>query len=94
VGQDWRVTSPLRSLVPVWLAAVVGAVVVALAVGPDAAPRWFPLVLATCVVATFVIQLALPRKTGFVDRAVGSVVGAVLVLAAATAIVLLLPASA
>jgi hypothetical protein len=68
--------------------------VVCLAVGPDAAPRWFPLVLATCVVATFVIQLALPRKTGFVDRAVGSVVGAVLVLAAATAVVLLLPASA
>ncbi|MFT2754085.1 hypothetical protein [Clavibacter sp. Sh2088] len=87
-------TSPLRSLVPVWLAAVVGAVVVSVAVGPDAAPRWFPLVLATCVVATFVIQLALPRKTGFVDRAVGSVVGAVLVLAAATAVVLLLPASA
>ncbi|WP_116056265.1 hypothetical protein [Clavibacter sp. 199] len=87
-------TSPLRSLVPVWLAAVVGAVVVCLAVGPDDAPRWFPLVLATCVVATFVIQLALPRKTGFVDRAVGSVVGAVLVLAAATAVVMLLPASA
>ncbi|ALD13552.1 hypothetical protein [Clavibacter capsici] len=87
-------TSPLRSLVPVWLAAVVGAVVVSAAVGPHDAPRWFPLVLATCVVATFVIQLALPRKTGFVDRAVGSVVGAVLVLAAATAVVLLLPASA
>ncbi|MBM7026001.1 hypothetical protein [Clavibacter zhangzhiyongii] len=87
-------TSPLRSLVPVWLAAAVGAVVVAVAVGPDAAPRWFPLVLAVCVVATFVIQLALPRKTGFVDRATGSVVGAVLVLAAATAVVLLLPASA
>ncbi|MFT2690943.1 hypothetical protein [Clavibacter zhangzhiyongii] len=67
---------------------------VAVAVGPDAAPRWFPLVLAVCVVATFVIQLALPRKTGFVDRATGSVVGAVLVLAAATAVVLLLPASA
>jgi hypothetical protein len=88
------VTSPLRSLLPVWLAAAVGAVVVAVAVGPDAAPRWFPLVLAVCVVATFVIQLALPRKTGFVDRATGSIVGAVLVLAAATAVVLLLPASA
>ncbi|MFT2708271.1 hypothetical protein [Clavibacter zhangzhiyongii] len=87
-------TSPLRSLVPVWLAAAVGAVVAAVAVGPDAAPRWFPLVLAVCVVATFVIQLALPRKTGFVDRATGSVVGAVLVLAAATVVVLLLPASA
>lgn len=84
-------TSPLRSLVPVWLAAAVGAVVVAVVVGPDETPRWLPLVLAACVVATFVIQLALPRKTGFVDRAVGSVVGAVLVLAAATGIVLLLP---
>ncbi|MDQ0745278.1 putative membrane protein required for colicin V production [Clavibacter sp. B3I6] len=84
-------TSPLRSLLPVWLAAAVGAVAVAVAVGPEAAPRWFPLVLAVCVVGTFVIQLALPRKTGFVDRAVGSVVGAVLVLAAATAVVMLLP---
>lgn len=83
-------TSPLRSIVPVWLAAVVGAVVVAVAVGPAESPRWFPLVLATCVMATFVIQLALPRKTGFVDRATGSVVGAVVVLAAATAVVLLL----
>ena len=87
-------TSPLRSIVPVWLAAVVGAVVVAVAVGQDAAPRWLPLVLAVCVVATFVIQLALPRKTGFVDRAVGSVVGAVLVLVAATAVVLLVPVAA
>lgn len=40
------------------------------------------------------IQLALPRKTGFVDRAVGSVVGAVLVLAAATVVVLLVPVAA
>ncbi|OUE22703.1 hypothetical protein BFL36_09475 [Clavibacter michiganensis] len=86
-------TSPLRSIVPVWVAAVVGAVVVAVAVGPAESPRWFPLVLATCVVATFVMQLALPRKTGFVDRATGSVVGAVVVLAAATAVVLLLAAA-
>jgi hypothetical protein len=87
VRQDCGVTSPLRSLVPVWLAAAVGAVVVTVAVGPGQAPRWYPLVLAACVIATFVIQLALPRKTGFVDRATGSVVGAVLVLAAATLIV-------
>jgi hypothetical protein len=88
VGQDCGVTSPLRSLLPVWVSAVVGAVVVAVAVGPEEAPRWLPLVLAACVVLTFVIQLALPRKTGFVDRATGSVVGAVLVLAAATFVVL------
>jgi hypothetical protein len=93
VGQDCGVTSPLRSLLPVWLSAVVGAIVVALAVGPEEAPRWFPLVLAACVVLTFVIQLALPRKTGFVDRATGSVVGAVLVLAAATFVVLPLAAA-
>jgi hypothetical protein len=93
VGQDCGVTSPLRSLLPVWLSAVVGAVVVAVAVGPEEAPRWFPLVLAACVVLTFVIQLALPRKTGFVDRATGSVVGAVLVLAAATFVVLPLAAA-
>jgi hypothetical protein len=93
VGQDCGVTSPLRSLLPVWVSAVVGAVVVAVAVGPEEAPRWFPLVLAACVVLTFVIQLALPRKTGFVDRATGSVVGAVLVLAAATFVVLPLAAA-
>jgi hypothetical protein len=93
VGQDCGVTSPLRSLLPVWLSAAVGAVVVAVAVGAAEAPRWFPLVLAACVVETFVIQLALPRKTGFVDRATGSVVGAVLVLAAATLLVLGLAAA-
>ncbi|RIJ52262.1 hypothetical protein DZG03_16950, partial [Clavibacter phaseoli] len=35
-------------------AGALGVAVVAVAVGPDAAPRWFPLVLATCVIATFV----------------------------------------
>ena len=79
-------TTQLKSIVPVWVLALAGLVVVLAASPRSDAIGWFPIVLAACVVATFGIQLALPRKTGFVDRVVASVCGALVLLTAATVI--------
>jgi multisubunit Na+/H+ antiporter MnhB subunit len=75
----------LRSILPVWLVAVVGAVLVGV-FAPDAAFTWLPVVMAGTVLLTFVIQLALQRKEGLVSRVAASLGGAVVVLAVATGI--------
>lgn len=82
----------LRSVVPVWIAAVVGAVLVGV-VAASAYLVWIPVVLALCVLLTFALQLALRRKDGLVTRTTASVVGAVLVLAAATAVLAVVDAA-
>lgn len=79
----------LRSILPVWLGAVVGAVLVSV-FAPEAAFTWLPVVMAGTVLLTFVIQLALQRKEGLVSRVAASVGGAVVVLAVATGILWLL----
>jgi hypothetical protein len=79
----------LRSILPVWLAAVVGAVLVGI-FAPGAAFTWLPVVMAGSVLLTFVIQLALQRKEGLVSRVAASVVGAVVVLAVATGVLWLI----
>jgi hypothetical protein len=76
----------LKSIVPVWIFALVGVVLVALLADPGDYLDWLPIVLAGSVVLTFVIQLAVPRKTGFVARATLSVCGVVVLLALATAV--------
>lgn len=75
----------LRSILPVWLGAVAGAVLVGV-FAANAAFTWLPVVMAGAVLLTFVIQLALQRKEGLVSRVAASVGGAVVVLAVATGI--------
>ena len=75
----------LRSILPVWLAAVIGAILVAL-FAPEDALTWLPIVMAGCLLLTFAIQLALQRKEGLVSRVAASVGGALVVLAVATGI--------
>jgi hypothetical protein len=79
----------LRSILPVWLAAVVGAILVGV-YAPAAAFTWLPVVMAGTVLLTFVIQLALQRKEGLVSRVAASVGGAVVVLAVATGVLWLI----
>jgi hypothetical protein len=69
----------------VWLAVVVGAVLVGV-FAADAAFTWLPVVMAGAILATFAIQLALQRKEGLVSRVAASVGGAVVLLAVATGI--------
>ncbi len=89
---DERVASQLKSVLPVWILALVGIVLVAVLAAPGDYLDWLPVVLAGSVIATFVLQLALPRKTGFVGRATLSVCGVVILLALATAVLAVLAA--
>ena len=81
------VTSRLSSIVPVWVVAIVGAVVVGVMATPAGSYRWLTIVLMVVVLLTFVIQLALPSKEGLVLRMAASIGGSVLLLAVATAII-------
>ena len=73
----------LSSVIPVWVAALLGALVVAF-VAPDAAFVWLPVVMAAAILLTFVIQLGLSRKEGLVSRIVASLAGALGILVVAT----------
>ncbi|MEP6843849.1 MAG: hypothetical protein ABJA11_10020 [Pseudolysinimonas sp.] len=83
----------LRSVVPVWVLALAGAIVVG--VLAPASTRtvtsltWLPIVLAGSVLVTFVIQLALQRKEGLVIRMMASLGGALVICAVATGILAL-----
>ena len=74
------------SILPVWLLAVIGAVVIGLVTPPEEYLTWLPILLAGLVILSFFIQLGIQRKEGFVFRAMTSITGAVVVLAVATVI--------
>ncbi len=78
----------LRSVIPVWVVALVGAIVVGV-LAASTALTWLPIVLAGCVLVSFVIQLALQRRDGLVTRMLASLGGALVILAVATAILAL-----
>jgi hypothetical protein len=69
--------------------AVVGAILVGVLTTPSGIYRWLSVVLAVTVLLTFVIQLALPSKAGLVLRMAASIGGSVILLAVATAVLLL-----
>lgn len=74
---------------PVWLATLLGAVLVAVFAG-DRFFTWVPVVAAVSLLLTFVIQLSLQRKEGLVNRMIASVGGSVAILAVATIVLILL----
>lgn len=71
------------------MAAAVGAVLVGVFAG-DAVLTWIPVVAAVAVLATFVTQLALQQREGLVARIAASLGGILVVLAVATAVLVLL----
>jgi len=75
----------IGSVIPVWLLALAGAIVVA-AVSPGRALIWLPIVMAVCMLVTIAIQLGIQRKEGFVTRMIGSFAGALVITGVATAI--------
>jgi hypothetical protein len=76
------------STVPVWALVVLGVVLVGTIAPPTGYLRWLSVVLACAILATFIIQLALPSKEGLVARMMVSIGGAVVLLAIATAVLL------
>jgi hypothetical protein len=84
----------LRSVIPVWVVALLGAVVVGVfaphSSGTGGSLTWLPIVLAGSVLVTMAIQLALQRKEGLVVRMMASLGGALVICAVASGILLLL----
>lgn len=72
-----------------WLAALVGALLVGLLAG-EGFLTWIPVVAAAAVLLTFVIQLSLQRKEGLVNRMIASVGGVLVILAVTTVVLILL----
>ena len=84
-----RVAISLRSVIPVWVAALLGAI----AVGVFALPgtlTCIPVVMAGAVLLTFAIQLSLARKEGLVERIMASLGGALVVLVVATGVLVVI----
>ena len=74
----------------VWLVAVICAVLTGLLVAPENRLVWISLSLAGCTILTLAAQLSTGQKEGYVSRVISSVVGAILVLGAATGLFALL----
>jgi hypothetical protein len=83
------VSARSRSVPPVWLAALTGAVLVGVFAG-DGFLTWIPVVAAAALLLTFVIQLSLQRKEGLVNRIIASVGGTLVILGATTVVLSLL----
>lgn len=91
--QNWCVTTPqpatrltLVSVVPVWLVAVVGSVLIGLIAQPLHYLSWLPFVLAADVILTFCIQLAIVQKEGLVDRMMACLGGSIVILGVSTVV--------
>lgn len=91
--QNWCVTIDqpatrlaLTSVVPVWLVAVIGSVVIGLVAPPAHYLDELPFVLAADVLLTFCIQLAIVQKEGLVDRIMACLGGSVVILGVATVV--------
>jgi len=82
------VPSSIPSMIPVWVLALLGAVLVAVLAG-EAYLTWLPVVATLCFLAAFAIQLGLRRTEGLVTRLGGSLVGAFAVLAVATLVLVI-----
>lgn len=69
-----------------WVLSLTGAIIIGAVAAPHMRITWLAITLAGAVVLTFVIQIAIQRKERFVARATASMVGALAIVAAATAI--------
>ena len=79
----------MASVLPVWALVLVASIVVALVSPGYSYFTWLPVVLGTAIVVTFVVQLSLRRKDGFVGRLTLSIVGSFVIVALATALLAL-----
>ena len=74
------------SVAPVWLGSIAAAFIIGFVAAPADRIEWIAITLAAAIIVTFVIQLAIRRKEGFVVRAMASIGGSMFVLAVATAV--------
>jgi len=68
----------------VWVLVLVAAVIIAVVTPSFEYYTWLPVTLAASIIVTFVVQLSLRRKEGFVGRLVLTSVGSLIILSVAT----------
>ncbi|MET4638802.1 hypothetical protein [Mycetocola sp. 2940] len=76
-----------RGIFGVWLAGLLGAILVAVFAPVELRFTWLSLTLAACTLLAFVVQLRTHQKVGFIDRLSISVVGVLGILTVAAAII-------
>ncbi|KAA9085348.1 hypothetical protein [Microbacterium radiodurans] len=67
-------------VVAVWVVAALAAVAVGVLAPVEDRALWMPIALGACVVVAFVVQLAVGRSRGFIQRVAASALGALLVM--------------
>lgn len=85
-------TTRWLSIAIVWVLAAVAAVCIGIFSRPAEYSAWIALALGGCTVAAFAIQLGTQVTNGFVGRLAASLVGALFILAIATAVLWLVAA--
>lgn len=74
----------MASIIPVWVLVLVAAVIIAVVTPSFEYYTWLPVALGASIIVTFIVQLSLRRKDGFVGRLVLTSVGSLIILAVAT----------
>ena len=67
-----------------WVLVLVAAVVIAVITPNYEYYTWLPVTMAGSIILTFIVQLSLQRKEGFVGRLVLTSVGSLIILSLAT----------
>jgi hypothetical protein len=86
------VTFKVANVIPVWIFAIVGSVLVGVLSPDDEYFTWLQIVLAGATLATFCIHVFASSKAGLVNSMMASVGGAAVILAIATGVLALLSA--
>ncbi|MWV50772.1 hypothetical protein GRS96_15990 [Rathayibacter sp. VKM Ac-2803] len=70
----------------VWALALVGSVVTLVVAPAGSAQLWLALTFGGCVLATFAVQLAVARASGYLLRTMTSMVGAMVIVGLASGV--------
>ena len=80
----------MASIIPVWVLVLAAAVVIAVITPSFEYYTWLPVTLGASIIVTFVVQLSLQRKEGFVGRLTLTSVGSLIILSVATLLLTIL----
>lgn len=77
---DLAPRSAVRSIAAAWVLAAAIALGIGIIVPFDAQAAWMAMGMGIVVIASFAIQLAHGRPTGFIERVAASVLGSMVVM--------------
>lgn len=89
VGDNEGVTRERLSILLVWLAAIAGTVGVGLLATPERYVSWTSILMLLLVCLTCIVQLGMQESRGFISRMASSMVGALVILALGSIVLLL-----